>query len=206
MKSLENIPASVRQRLLNRAKNDKRPFNELLQYYAMERFLYRLSQSAHADRFILKGALTLRAWRSPEFRPTMDIDMLGKTSNEEASIVAQIREVMAVDGRGHLYHINSLEFPGGHLPQVEDANLGGTEEYPVFMAVAEKVGFDRRGNKLYKRTPDGEEIIEEKEYTERIRIGGRMVERTLTRREKVEDNDLPVIAEKYREFLKEHDR
>ena len=97
MKSPKNIPASVRQRLLNRAKNDKRPFNELLQYYAMERFLYRLSQSAHADRFILKGALMLRAWRSPEFRPTMDIDMLGKTSNEETSIVAQIREVMAVD-------------------------------------------------------------------------------------------------------------
>ena len=82
--------------------------------------------------------------------------------------------------------------------------LGGTEEYPVFMAVAEKVGFDRRGNKLYKRTPDGEEIIEEKEYTERIRIGGRMVERTLTRREKVEDNDLPVIAEKYREFCQQY--
>jgi hypothetical protein len=45
MKSPKNIPASVQQRLLNRAKNDKRPFNELLQYYAMERFLFRLSQS-----------------------------------------------------------------------------------------------------------------------------------------------------------------
>jgi len=84
--------------------------------------------------------------------------------------------------------------------------LGGTEEYPVFMAVAEKVGFDRRGNKLYKRTPDGEEIIELREYVERIRIGGEWVKRTLTRNEKVEDNDLPVIAEKYREFLKEYDR
>jgi type I restriction enzyme M protein len=42
--------------------------------------------------------------------------------------------------------------------------------------------------------------------TERIRIGGRFVERTLTRSEKIEDNDLPVIAEKYREFLMEHDR
>jgi type I restriction enzyme M protein len=73
------------------------------------------------------------------------------------------------------------------------------------MAVADKVGFDRRGNKLYKRTPDGEEIIEPKQHTERIRIGGRFVERTLTRSEKIEDNDLPVIAEKYREFLKEHD-
>jgi hypothetical protein len=56
----ENMSASVRQRLLNRAKRDRRPFNELLQYYAMERFLYRLSQSAHAERFVLKGALMLR--------------------------------------------------------------------------------------------------------------------------------------------------
>ena len=83
--------------------------------------------------------------------------------------------------------------------------LGGIDEYPVFMAVADKVGFDRRGNKLYKRSPDGEEIVEPKQHIERIRIGGRFVERTLTRNEKIEDNDLPVIAEKYREFLMEHD-
>jgi len=83
MKSPGNIPASVRQRLLNRARSDRRPFNELLQYYAMERFLYRLSQSAHADRFILKGALMLRVWRAPELRPTMDIDLPGRTSNEK---------------------------------------------------------------------------------------------------------------------------
>lgn len=91
-----NISASVRQRLLNRAKNERRPFSELLQYYAMERFLYRLSQSPHADRFILKGALMLRAWRSPEFRPTMDIDMLGRTSNEENSIIAQIQDILSI--------------------------------------------------------------------------------------------------------------
>jgi len=81
--------------------------------------------------------------------------------------------------------------------------LGGAEEYSVFMAVADKVGVDRRGNKLYKRTPDGEEIVVPKTHVERIRIGGRFVERTLTRSEKIEDNDLPVIAEKYREFLME---
>ena len=97
MKSPRNIPASVRQRILNRAKSDRRPFNELLQYYAMERFLYRLSQSAHADRFILKGALMLRVWRSPELRPTMDIDMLGRTSNKEADIIAQIRDILSLD-------------------------------------------------------------------------------------------------------------
>ena len=71
MKSPKNVSASVRQHLLNRAGSDHRPFNELLQYYAMERFLYRLSQSVHVDRFILKGALMLRVWGSPELRPTM---------------------------------------------------------------------------------------------------------------------------------------
>jgi len=97
MKVAGNVPASVRQRLLDRARRDNRPLNELLQYYAMERFLYSLSLSTCADRFILKGALMLRAWCSPEMRPTMDIDMLGRTSNEEAGIVGQMREIMAVE-------------------------------------------------------------------------------------------------------------
>ena len=93
----KDIAASVRQRLLNRAKRQRRPFNELLQYYAMERFLYRLSQSVHVDRFILKGALMLRVWRSPQLRPTMDIDMLGMASNQEADIVAQVQDILTVD-------------------------------------------------------------------------------------------------------------
>ena len=59
-KPLSNIAASVRQRLLNKARTDQRPFNELLQYYAMERFLYRLSCSPHAEHLILKGALMLQ--------------------------------------------------------------------------------------------------------------------------------------------------
>jgi len=93
----KNLPASIRQRLLNRARNDRRPFSELLQYYAMERFLYRLSQSVYVDRFILKGALMLRVWRSPEVRPTMDIDMLGRTSRVEADIALQIQDILTVD-------------------------------------------------------------------------------------------------------------
>lgn len=48
----------------------------------MERFLYRLAQSRHADKFILKGALLLAAWQAPLSRSTMDIDLLGKTSNK----------------------------------------------------------------------------------------------------------------------------
>lgn len=96
-KTSKNIAASVRQRLLNKARHDKRPFNELLQYFAIERFLFRLSRSSHAEKFILKGALMLRAWQAPLFRPTMDIDMLGRnTGNEIEKIIKQIREICQV--------------------------------------------------------------------------------------------------------------
>jgi hypothetical protein len=80
----------VRQRLLNQSRAKSRPFQELLQYFAMERFLYRLAKSAHADRFILKGALLLTAWRAPASRPTMDIDLAGRTNNQ----LDHIREVV----------------------------------------------------------------------------------------------------------------
>jgi hypothetical protein len=63
----------------------------------MERFLYRLYRSEHAERFILKGALMLQVWRSPQFRPTMDIDLLGRTQSEEARIVAQVRDILGVE-------------------------------------------------------------------------------------------------------------
>jgi len=109
--NIKNLAASVRQRLLNRAKTDQRPFNELLQYYAMERFLYRLSRSAHRERFVLKGALMLRVWKLSESRPTMDIDVLGITPNDETSIAEQMREIMAtaVEDDGLIFEPGSLQ-------------------------------------------------------------------------------------------------
>ncbi len=97
MKKIKNIPASVRQQLLDCSRTDRRPFNELLQYYAIERFLYRFSLSAHLNRFVLKGALMLRIWDSPGIRPTMDIDMLGITDKKESEIINQVRDILAVD-------------------------------------------------------------------------------------------------------------
>lgn len=95
--TVTNVAASVRQKLLNRARNDHRPFQELLQYYAMERFLYRLSCSNHSDKFVLKGALMLRIWCADDYRSTMDIDMLGRTSNDQSAIETQIREILSAD-------------------------------------------------------------------------------------------------------------
>lgn len=89
--------------------------------------------------------------------------------------------------------------------EIDAADLDGEPEYSVFMAVAEKVGFDRRGNTLYKRRPDGEEIVEEVEEVERIRIGGENVERTLRRRKKILDDDLPEIAKAYQAFREENE-
>ena len=96
-KVIRNIGASVRQRLLNKARQDKRPFQELLQYYSMERFLYCLSVSSFADRFILKGALLLRVWQAPLARPAMDIDMPGKTANAPENITTIINQGLAVE-------------------------------------------------------------------------------------------------------------
>ena len=65
-----NLPASVHDRLLSLARESHRPFNELLQYFAMERFLFRMGRSRHAARFVLKGGLMLLAWRALLSRPT----------------------------------------------------------------------------------------------------------------------------------------
>ena len=123
MTPLRNAPGSVRQRLMNQARSERRLFGELLQYFAMERFLYRLSRSPHAERFILKGALMLKVWRSAEFRPTMDIDLLGRTRNEEADIVAQIRDILLVDveADGLVFHPDSIRTER----VTENADYGG---------------------------------------------------------------------------------
>ncbi len=80
-REVANTAASVHQRLLNMARASSRPFNELLQHFAIERFLYRLSNTGHADQFVLKGALMLSVWGRGTSRPTMDIDLLGRIDN-----------------------------------------------------------------------------------------------------------------------------
>jgi predicted nucleotidyltransferase component of viral defense system len=121
--SKANIAASVRQRLLNMSRETDRPFNEVLQYFAMERFLYRLSQSAHEKKFILKGALTLVAWRVSVNRPTMDIDFLGMTDNRIESIVAVVQDICRqdVEPDGLVFDPASVE--GERI--VEDADYEG---------------------------------------------------------------------------------
>lgn len=96
--SPSNIAASVKARLQNKAKEAGKPYNDLLRLYAMERFLYRLSKSEHAEKFVLKGALLFMVWKSNyERRTTMDIDLLGFTENSLDNLAAIGKEICEND-------------------------------------------------------------------------------------------------------------
>jgi hypothetical protein len=93
---MKNIVASVLARLRNEANAQKVPFNQVLQLYAIERFLYRLSKSPHVDGVLLKGALLLKTVGIPRARPTMDIDLLRQGRADRASLIALVRDCALV--------------------------------------------------------------------------------------------------------------
>lgn len=93
----KDLAASVRARLLATAKSQGVDFNQVLVRFALERILYRLSQSAHADRFLLKGALLFTLWYDMPHRPTRDADLLGFGPSDLESIGQTFREIASVE-------------------------------------------------------------------------------------------------------------
>jgi predicted nucleotidyltransferase component of viral defense system len=93
----KNVASSVHARLLNKAREEGRRFDELLQYYAMERFLFRLSQSPHVEHFVLKGALLLRTFAVEQSRLTRDIDLLGYGPSHIEHLEQVVRECLCFD-------------------------------------------------------------------------------------------------------------
>jgi predicted nucleotidyltransferase component of viral defense system len=91
----QDLAASVRARLLTIAKAEQTDFNAVLVRYALERFLYRLSQSAHAERFVLKGAMLFNLWYAMPHRPTRDIDLLGFGASDLEAIAQVFREIVS---------------------------------------------------------------------------------------------------------------
>lgn len=122
-RELKNIPASVHRRLLDKAKRENRPFNELFQYYAIERFLYRFGQSKHTGKAVLKGAMMFLVWDAPYARATRDIDMLGRLNNSRENVLAMVRDVCAVEDTmdGMTFEANSVR--GERID--EDGNYKG---------------------------------------------------------------------------------
>jgi hypothetical protein len=93
----KNRPASVRARLLNVAKAQQSDFNQVLVRFSLERILYRLTRTQHAERFLLKGALLFTLWYGMPRRPTRDADLLGFGPSDLKSIEEVFREVAAVE-------------------------------------------------------------------------------------------------------------
>lgn len=118
-----NVATSVRARLATHAKAGGRPFQEVLQYFAMERFLARLSKSDHSDKFILKGGLMFAVWNSSYTRPTKDIDFLAYMANDVDAVADVVREICRIDDQ-----TDGIEFdPKTVTPVVikEDADYEG---------------------------------------------------------------------------------
>lgn len=91
---VKNVAASIQARLKNEADQQEKPFAEVLQYYAMERFLYRLSKSKYVDKFVLKGGLLMYGWNIPLRRPTRDIDFRGYLENSEEAVLDAIHGII----------------------------------------------------------------------------------------------------------------
>jgi predicted nucleotidyltransferase component of viral defense system len=93
----KNMAASVKGRLLNMARAQERGFDILLVRYALERLLFRLSQSVHRDNYILKGGMLVTQWLDHDNRETRDADFLGFGEDDAATIKAIFAEVMAIE-------------------------------------------------------------------------------------------------------------
>lgn len=115
-----DLPASVRARLTNVSRKEGVEFQRILSDFAIERFLYRLGISEHAERFILKGAMLFRVWSSKRHRATWDLDLLGRGANEIDDVVVVVREVCSIPVN------DGIEFD---LDSVEAEDILAAEEY-----------------------------------------------------------------------------
>jgi len=156
--NLKNVAASVRQRLLNRAREDNQEFQLVLTRYALERLIFRLSLSPYAEKFVLKGAMLFYVWNptAGAYRPTRDLDFLMRGENSVEILETIFRKIVQteVSPDGLVFDLESIKA----APIREDNRYGGIRVQ--LMAMMEKariplqidVGF---GDKI---TPGPEQI------------------------------------------------
>jgi predicted nucleotidyltransferase component of viral defense system len=113
--------ASIRQRLLNLARERGEDFGLVLTRYALERVMYRLSVSGHCEQFILKGAMLFALWGNDPHRPTRDLDLLGRGAIDTRRLEHIFREVLAVEVED-----DGLDF---HAETVRGERIREDEEY-----------------------------------------------------------------------------
>ena len=118
-----NVSASILARLLMLAKQRGDDYSLLLNRFALERLLARISTSKHSDRFLLKGALLFALWYDTPHRPTRDADLLGFGPDDDANLIATFRDIAVMDlGDGILFDAESVKAEAIR----EDNTYGGT--------------------------------------------------------------------------------
>jgi hypothetical protein len=107
----DNVAASVRQRLLSRAREQREDFGLLLTRFGTERLLYRLGESEYGASFVLKGAMLFPLWGMDKHRPTRDADLLGFGENTEAHLMEVFQDVcrLAVEDDGLRFDPQSVQ-------------------------------------------------------------------------------------------------
>ena len=97
-----NIAASVEAKLKNICKVQNIDFRYILIRYANERFLYKLSVSPFADKFVLKGGNLFIVWQNGmNFRPTIDTDLLCIGKTDEAYLKSIFLKVCTSSSNGN---------------------------------------------------------------------------------------------------------
>jgi hypothetical protein len=94
---IKNLPASIRQKLLNLAQERNDDFGLVLTKYGLERMLFRLSKSKYRDTFILKGALLFEIWTKERYRATRDADFLATGDNSPERFIRIFQEISALE-------------------------------------------------------------------------------------------------------------
>lgn len=120
--TVRNLGVSIRDRLLNKARAEKRDYNLMLTRYALERLIYRISISPYRDQFLLKGALLFDLWFDVPHRPTRDVDFLGYGPADIPHLEGVFRELCAIDAN------DGIEFQAKTVKAAEirkEANYAG---------------------------------------------------------------------------------
>lgn len=93
---MKDFAASIRQRLYNHARQHGEDFTWVLNRYAIERFLFRLSLTEAGEHYVLKGATLFVTWPDHVSRPTKDLDLLGQGSPEPTALMDLFALICAV--------------------------------------------------------------------------------------------------------------
>lgn len=122
VREIKNMGASVRARLLKISKDSGQNYQLVLTRYANERLLYRLAESAHAERFVLKGAVLLMTWFDEPFRGTRDVDLLGHGDPDPDAVLGVFKDIFAGEGPDGV----QFDAEGAQIGRIrEDTEYGG---------------------------------------------------------------------------------